>query len=109
MPTINNETLGAGKKGAFDKQKDSAARREYSKLYNSRRWRGVSKRFRNNNPLCVQCEKDGRTTAAAVTDHIKPHRGNLELFWDESNWQALCHSCHNSKSGRERWIKSDVD
>ena len=29
-----------------------------------------------------------------------PHRGDMKLFWDESNWQPLCESCHNQKTGR---------
>ncbi len=29
-------------------------------------------------------------------DHIKPHRGDLALFWDRTNWQPLCNPCHNS-------------
>ena len=31
-------------------------------------------------------------------DHIKPHRGDLKLFWDRSNWQALCHRHHSMKT-----------
>jgi len=34
-------------------------------------------------------------TAATVVDHITPHRGNTQLFWDSSNWQSLCEECHN--------------
>ena len=48
-------------------------------------------------PLCVECEKEGRTTAAVVVDHITPHRGDQTLFWDEKNWQPLCQSHHSRK------------
>jgi 5-methylcytosine-specific restriction endonuclease McrA len=27
---------------------------------------------------------------ATIVDHIKPHRGDQNLFWDQTNWQALC-------------------
>ena len=47
------------------------------------------------------CEKQGRTTAATVVDHIKPHKGDMELFWDSSNWQPLCKMCHDSIKARE--------
>ena len=43
--------------------------------------------------------KQGNLTPATVVDHIIPHRGDMKLFWDESNWQALCESCHNHKTG----------
>jgi 5-methylcytosine-specific restriction enzyme A len=35
-------------------------------------------------------------TLALVVDHITPHRGDMGLFWDRTNWQALCAPCHNS-------------
>ena len=49
---------------------------------------------------CAECMKQGNLTPATVVDHIIPHRGDMKLFWDESNWQALCESCHNQKTGR---------
>jgi 5-methylcytosine-specific restriction protein A len=38
-----------------------------------------------------------------VVDHIVPHRGDKKLFWDSSNWQALCdgqtgRGCHDRKT-----------
>lgn len=38
--------------------------------------------------------------ADAVVDHIRPHRGDPVLFWDENNWQALCKFCHDSRKQR---------
>ena len=41
-----------------------------------------------------------------MVDHIIPHKGNLELFWDEDNLQALCKPCHDRKTAKEgRWGK----
>jgi len=54
------------------------------------------------NPLCVECEKEGRTVAAHATDHIVPHKGDRSLFWESTNWQSLCERHHNEKSARER-------
>jgi 5-methylcytosine-specific restriction protein A len=42
--------------------------------------------------------KQGRYTKATVVDHIKPHRGNQKLFWDEDNWQPMCKQCHDRKT-----------
>jgi 5-methylcytosine-specific restriction enzyme A len=50
-----------------------------------------------HNPLCVMCKAEGKYVQAAVVDHIIPHKGNQELFWDESNWQSLCKPCHDSR------------
>ncbi|WP_144469068.1 HNH endonuclease signature motif containing protein, partial [Bacillus pumilus] len=30
-----------------------------------------------------------------------PHKGDKKLFWDSSNWQPLCASCHNRKTAKE--------
>jgi len=38
--------------------------------------------------------------AATVVDHITPHRGDMTLFWDKSNWQSLCKRCHDSHKQR---------
>lgn len=49
----------------------------------------------NSHPLCVYCERDDRVTAASVVDHVIPHRGDMTLFWDRTNWQSLCRPCHD--------------
>lgn len=33
---------------------------------------------------------------ATVVDHVKPHRGDLELFLDRTNLQSLCKPCHDA-------------
>jgi 5-methylcytosine-specific restriction protein A len=34
-------------------------------------------------------------------DHIRPHRGNRDLFWDMTNWQAMSKVCHDRKTSKE--------
>lgn len=82
-------------------RKPQGGRTEKVELYNTRRWKRERLRFIERNPLCVECRKHGRTTEANVVDHIKPYRQGGD-FWDQSNWQSLCSSCHNKKSARER-------
>ncbi|MBS6039982.1 MULTISPECIES: HNH endonuclease [Pseudomonas] len=60
------------------------------------RWQKAREQYLNDHPLCVFCERNGRTTAAKVVDHIIAHRGDMVLFWDQSNWQSLCKTCHDS-------------
>lgn len=58
-------------------------------------------RFLLKNPLCAECERSGRLTAATVVDHIVPHKRDQALFWDRDNWQPLCKLCHDSIKQRE--------
>jgi 5-methylcytosine-specific restriction protein A len=69
-------------------------RRAYGHLY-GRRWRKRRDAFKRANPLCVMCAAEGVLTPTAVIDHIVPHKGNEELFWNGA-LQALCTACHNS-------------
>lgn len=60
------------------------------------KWQKARERYLNDNPLCVYCERIGRVAAASVVDHIVAHRGDMVLFWDQTNWQSLCKTCHDS-------------
>lgn len=60
------------------------------------RWQKAREQYLLDNPLCVYCARHGRTAAASVVDHVVPHRGDQDLFWDQGNWQALCKPCHDS-------------
>jgi 5-methylcytosine-specific restriction protein A len=46
---------------------------------------------------CAGC---GAVQLRLEVDHIEPHRGNADRFWDRSNLQALCPSCHARKTNR---------
>ena len=67
----------------------------HSHLY-GRRWKRARLLFLATNPLCVMCQADGHIEGANVVDHIVPHKGDLDLFWNENNWQALCKTHHDS-------------
>ena len=85
----------------YDQRRGSSTERGYDG-----RWRKARETYLRRNPLCVICEKETRLTPATVVDHIIPHRGNQELFWDTTNnWQALCKRCHDIKTATEdgRW------
>ena len=74
----------------------SASKRGYGS-----RWQKARKRYLEAHPLCVECYRQGQYVKATDVDHIVPHRGDPELFWDEGNWQALCHSHHSMKTGAQ--------
>ena len=67
------------------------------------RWQKARERFLRSNPLCVYCKAKGLVEVATVVDHIIPHRGDQEIFWDESQWQSLCASCHSSVKQKEEY------
>ncbi|HKM39927.1 MAG TPA: HNH endonuclease [bacterium] len=89
----------------YNRQYNRQKRPGYSKrLYKTARWQKLRKRVLSVQPLCAECGRQGRIAMATVADHIIPHKGNLELFWDEGNLQALCKSCHDRKTAKEgRW------
>lgn len=56
-----------------------------------------------DNVLCRMCQAIGLVELATVVDHIVPHKGDMELFWDRSNWQPLCKRHHDrEKQQHER-------
>jgi 5-methylcytosine-specific restriction enzyme A len=69
-------------------------------IYNSPRWRKLRRIFLNENPLCISCKDMGVVTAAHVVDHIIPINEGGSA-WDQMNFQAMCHICHNKKSANE--------
>jgi HNH endonuclease. len=71
-----------------------------ARLYDYR-WQKARAEFLAEHPLC-QCpncnEGKIRLTVATVVDHHIPHRGNVTLFWDRSNWRAMANACHDLKT-----------
>lgn len=80
-----------------DRMRGTASERGYNA-----EWRAARNAFLAAHPLCEECKKAGRLTAATVVDHKEPHRGDMRLFWDQGNWQSLCETCHNRKTGGGR-------
>lgn len=87
LPTIGRKSWRAGK---------TTNERGYTY-----RWQQYRKRFLFAHPLCVYCEREGRVELAEVVDHIRPHGGNDELFWNPENHQGLCKRHHDSQKQRE--------
>lgn len=93
-----------------DRERGSSAKRGYSY-----RWQKARTTFLMREPLCKVCSTMLRPVEATEVDHIIPHRlgdainsgdplrthAAQALFWDSSNWQALCGPCHSAKTVRE--------
>ncbi len=65
------------------------------------RWQQARLVHLRHEPLCRECAKVNRVEAGTDVDHIVSHRMDMGLFWDRSNWQTLCRSCHSKKTAKE--------
>jgi 5-methylcytosine-specific restriction protein A len=86
------------RKRRYSKRRPNAAQRGYDHA-----WQKARAAFLQANPVSTDPYNfhGGRPTPATVVDHIEPHRGDMEKFWDlEGNCQALCFRCHQSKTAR---------
>lgn len=86
----------AERKRRFDQGRGTTAERGYGG-----RWQRARLRHLQREPLCRAHQARGQTVAATEVDHIVPHHGDPTLFWDETNWQSLCKSCHSAKTATE--------
>lgn len=74
-----------------DQRRPTAAQRGYDHA-----WRKARIEFLKYFPVCARCG-----APATVVDYIIPHKGDDRLFWDKTNWQALCKPCHDRYKQRE--------
>nr|WP_241735042.1 HNH endonuclease signature motif containing protein [Paenibacillus alvei] len=88
------------------KHKETASQampsRSYAKMY-GRRWRNYREQYLAIHPLCVchECKAREIPLSADVVDHIKPHKGDYNLFWDPKNHQPMSKRCHDRKTATE--------
>ena len=76
-----------------DTRRPNSYQRGYTK-----EWQRYRVTYLANHPLCVICLQHGEMTEATVVDHIVPHKGDKQLFWDKNNHEALCKRCHDIKT-----------
>lgn len=81
--------------------KDKKNKNHWNDWYSKPRWRRLRHRFLCEHPFCTHCLKNKKIIIATVVDHIIPHKGNTELFWDTDNMQSLCKKCHDKKTATE--------
>ncbi len=79
----------------FEGRRKNSHQRGYTRLHSKNR-----KAYLRENPLCAVCAKEGYSVPATVLDHILPFRGNIDLRDNPENWQGLCKTCHDIKTGR---------
>lgn len=64
-------------------------RENYDSLYHSKEWREIVNAQLKAEPECEICH-----APASEVHHVRPHRGNKDLFFDMNNLASLCHDCH---------------
>jgi 5-methylcytosine-specific restriction enzyme A len=75
------------------------------------RWKRASFKFRRANPWCLSCFSAlGLLTRATIVDHVVPHSGDFEKFWNMENLQPVCGRCHNvvKRELEARWRRSEL-
>ena len=77
-------------------RRGSASARGYGAL-----WRRLRVMHLHAEPLCRECRREGRITAAVPVDHVIPHRMDAKLLRSPWNLQSLCEQHHRQKSARE--------
>jgi 5-methylcytosine-specific restriction protein A len=87
---------------ASNREHDAKRRQEqpWRAWYKDARWVHGRVAHLSANPLCAMCAVVGHVCAASVVDHIRPHRGDADRFFDRSNWQSLCTTCHDIRKQR---------
>lgn len=91
------------------------------RLYATKRWRDLRLAILERDGwMCRGCAVPHLLTgkapapSSAVVDHIRPHKGNLALFWSEVNLQSVCKAWHDrdkqrmeagdhAQARRDRW------
>lgn len=77
-------------------------------MYGTYRWQIIRAAQLQGEPLCRFCIDRGIVTPAKVADHIEPHKGDPDKFWN-GELQSLCAPCHSSDKQRiERGGKPKV-
>lgn len=83
-------------------RKEVESRRESStKRGYGHKWQKAREGYLRSHPFCVEHQARDLLVQATIVDHIIPHRGDQQLFWDHDNWQSLCKPCHDEKTARE--------
>lgn len=70
---------------------------QWTHLYQNKAWRDLRAAQLRKQPLCEDCQKQGKITAASVCDHVNAHKGNMELFWS-GPFASRCKYHHDVKT-----------
>lgn len=93
----------------------------YRRYISSRRWLRLRREKMTVSPLCEECAKNDRCTAATEVHHripvesVKSYTEQQRLMFDFVNLMSVCHECHVKlhvglkKQTKEETIKRNKD
>ena len=108
-PVVGYATQAEAERGRDQRRRDDSGQ-SLRGLCNTKRWPdpATGLRFRVLQRAGWKCAQTGvdligpaHAPNSPVVDHIIPHRGNLALFWDEANLQAVSKAWHDSEKQRQ--------
>lgn len=71
---------------------------EARRWYQTPQWRALRAQVLHEEPCCKVCLSRDEVTPSTDVDHMIPHQGNPERFWDRNNLQGICKVCHGRKT-----------
>lgn len=81
-------------------RKETDMRKLRQKAYQNTTWRKLRETYMREHPICEECLKKGKVTAAQDIHHkVSPFKGgeiNYTLLLDPDNLMALCKDCHGN-------------
>jgi len=86
---------------AYDRDRDS--NEPWRQWIHSTRYRLAIGVYKSEHPLCEACLKENIVRPVYIVHHKIPHKGNWDLFWDQSNWQSVCLEHHEKVHGPDRF------
>lgn len=72
-------------------------RKADNRFYASTRWRSLRLNHLRNNPLCVDCKRQGIIQIAKHVHHVIERKRDPSRELDPTNLESLCVACHGSK------------
>jgi 5-methylcytosine-specific restriction protein A len=73
----------------------------YRSWYGTARWQKLRAKIKRNYIACAICRRSRFQGGVKFSvDHIRPHKGDPKLFWEETNLQLLCDPCHLSAKAK---------
>lgn len=93
MPTINKP-----QKKTSVKKNDTDMRKLRQTAYRNTQWRKMRDTYMKEHPICEECLKVGKVTAAEDVHHKRSPFRNGEINWglllDYDNLESVCKECH---------------
>lgn len=79
---------------------ENGKRPAWVRWYKTANWYRLRYWQLKRSPVCEFCKEKGIVEPANTVDHIAPHKGDVNKFFDRNNLQSLCKSCHSSVKQR---------